>query len=52
MFRAAERGEIALGGCIVGDESPEFECPACGAKLPWVERGQRVEGIASVMVSR
>ena len=34
-FEAAQRGEIALGGCIVGDESPDFECRGCGAALPW-----------------
>ncbi len=32
---AWERGEIQLGGCIIGEESPEYECRACGRPLPW-----------------
>jgi hypothetical protein len=43
LFEASERGEVALGGCVIGDESPDFECRACGAALPFVadpsERG-------------
>ena len=35
-FEASERGKFALGGCVVGDESPDYECRACGAPLPWV----------------
>ena len=34
-FAEAEAGRIRLGGCMVGEESPEFECPACGAALPF-----------------
>lgn len=33
---AAERGEVALGGCIIGAESPDYECRGCHAPLPWV----------------
>lgn len=40
-FEASERGEIRLGGCIVGDEDPEFACPACDALLPWVSPERR-----------
>ncbi|HEX6655594.1 MAG TPA: hypothetical protein VF153_05215 [Candidatus Limnocylindria bacterium] len=29
------RGEVVLGGCVVGPESPEFECRNCGVYLPW-----------------
>ena len=36
MAEAAERGEIRLGGCMVGPESPDYECLGCGAALPWV----------------
>ena len=36
LFEASRRGEVRLGGCIVGDESPDYECRACGARLPWV----------------
>ncbi len=35
-FEAAERGEIRLGGCVVGDESPDYACPTCDGFLPWV----------------
>lgn len=27
---AAERGELALGGCCVGDNDPDRTCKACG----------------------
>jgi hypothetical protein len=33
---AAERGELILGGCMVGDESPDYQCRACDSSLPWV----------------
>jgi hypothetical protein len=53
MFESAERGEIRLGGCIIGDESPEFECPQCHASLPWMaEAGLRVDGLASISFGR
>lgn len=29
MMEAGERGEIALGGCVVYDEAPRWRCPAC-----------------------
>jgi hypothetical protein len=34
-FEAAEAGKVRLGWCMVGDEDPEFACPACDASLPW-----------------
>jgi hypothetical protein len=53
MFESADRGEIRLGGCVIGDESPEFECPECGAALPWVSQGgRRMEGLASIHFGR
>lgn len=36
LMDAELRAEVVLGGCIVGPESPEFECRACHAVLPWV----------------
>jgi hypothetical protein len=30
MFEASERGEVELGGCIVGDGDPDMRCVACG----------------------
>jgi hypothetical protein len=38
-FEASERGEFRLGGCVIGPESPEFECAGCGAELPWATPG-------------
>lgn len=35
-FEAAERGEIELGGCVIGEESPDYVCRGCGLPLPWV----------------
>ena len=35
-FEASERGEFVLGGCVIGEESPDYECRGCGAPLPWV----------------
>jgi len=36
MWEAEQRGEIRLGGCFVGLESPDYECMGCGSALPWV----------------
>ncbi|MBA2266425.1 MAG: hypothetical protein H0W17_08535 [Chloroflexi bacterium] len=36
LFVASERGEVRLGGCIIGEESPDYECGGCGNALPWV----------------
>ena len=44
MFEASERGDIGLGGCIVWDESPDFECGGCGSLLPWVAHRPDDEG--------
>ncbi len=32
---AQRRGEVAWGGCMVGNESPQFICGQCEAPLPW-----------------
>lgn len=29
----ADRGEVVLGGCQVGENSPDWECPHCGAQF-------------------
>lgn len=34
MGEAEMRGELVLGGCIVGDESPDYLCRDCRAPLP------------------
>ena len=35
-MEGAKRGEYVLGGCVIGLESPDFECPGCGGALPWL----------------
>lgn len=35
-FEAAERGALRLGGCVIGPESPDYECGECDIPLPWV----------------
>ena len=36
LWEAEQRGEIVMGGCVIGPESPDYECRSCGAPLPWV----------------
>jgi hypothetical protein len=36
-LEAMERGEIALRGCLIGEESPAYECGSCLASLPCVK---------------
>ena len=58
--QAAERGEVALGGCVVGDIDPRCTCRRChiafdferpelatgkAAELGWVEEGGRPEQV-------
>jgi hypothetical protein len=30
LAEAAERGEVALGGCVLEDENPNRQCRQCG----------------------
>ena len=30
MVKAAENGEIYIGGCLVSDSNPEWHCKNCG----------------------
>jgi hypothetical protein len=34
-FENSERGDFRLGGCVIGAESPDYECGTCGSALPW-----------------
>ena len=36
LFDASQRGEISLGGCVIGPESPDYECRGSGNAIPWV----------------
>jgi hypothetical protein len=33
LFEAEQRGEVALGGCVVTGEDPTHRCAACGADV-------------------
>ena len=33
LFAAADRGEVALGGCVVTGDDPAHRCPDCGTDL-------------------
>jgi hypothetical protein len=37
MFEAADRGEIALGGCCVTDQDPDRACRGIDCGLEFVE---------------
>lgn len=41
LFEAAERGEVVLGGCVLGDENPVWQCKACGAHWGRLSDSQR-----------
>jgi hypothetical protein len=34
LERDIERGRIVLGGCLVGENDPEWQCVDCGASYP------------------
>ena len=42
-FEAADRGEVALGGCVIGPEAPDYECRSCHAALPWIAQESRAD---------
>lgn len=44
-FEAADRGEIVLGGCVVGGDDPTHSCRSCGHS--WVHPAVRSEAAAS-----
>lgn len=39
MQDEADRGEVVLGGCMVGEDSPAWECPVCGRRLKDSDQG-------------
>lgn len=39
-MEAAERGDVVLGGCLVGDLDPTHVCPTCAARLMRFEDGE------------
>jgi len=46
MFEAEERGEIALGGCVVDQSSPTWRCRRC--RHEWGSPPSEIEGIAAL----
>ena len=44
MMKAANRGDIVLGGCIISEGDPEFECAECEKQFRALDgKVQRVE---------
>lgn len=39
-MNAAERGEVVLGGCLIGSFDPTHVCPTCQARLVRFEDGE------------
>lgn len=44
LFEESARGEVAIGGCLVGDDDPDYSCESCerniwadGRHRPWSE---------------
>jgi DNA-directed RNA polymerase subunit RPC12/RpoP len=37
-FQASERGEIVLGGCLIGANAPDWACVKCGAQFLKVKK--------------
>ena len=48
MFEASQRGDVALGGCVVEASSPTWRCTACG--LEWGGPPARIDGIAAFLL--
>jgi hypothetical protein len=34
LMERAERGEVALGGCLVSGNDPRWQCRSCGLHFP------------------
>ena len=45
MFEASQRGELALGGCVVESDSPTWACQACGHR--WGGPPTWIDGLAA-----
>ena len=45
---AAERGEIALGGCLWGDDSPAMVCPRCSPEDCLGSSGKRADSCSGI----
>jgi ribosomal protein L37AE/L43A len=50
MFKASERGEIALGGCVIDEASPTWRCRSCGHE--WGGPPSTMAGLAAVTFGR
>jgi ribosomal protein L37AE/L43A len=45
MFETSQRGELALGGCVVGRTSSTWACRTCGHR--WGGPPIRIDGVAA-----
>ena len=48
LFAAADRGEVALGGCVVTGDDPTHRCPDCATDLVGSAGGFTIAGRCSV----
>lgn len=37
-YQAEQRGELVLGGCLIGPNAPDWQCVQCGAQFLKVEK--------------
>jgi hypothetical protein len=37
------RGEVAIGGCVIGDDDPDWECLGCGLRGKSKGKTQKTE---------
>lgn len=48
MFQAAERGEIAIGGCVIHSSSPTDVCRACDTEFgSFADHPARLKGLGA-----
>ena len=33
LIEAYQKGEVELGGCVIGDNDPEWRCKVCGLAI-------------------
>jgi len=52
MGESAGRGEIAIGGCFVGDDSPAWKCTVCGREEVSGDGGLHMGGLGSINLGR
>lgn len=49
MHERSGRGEIRLGGCLVGAFSPDWKCPVCG-HISFDDAGYKTDGLSHITI--